>query len=225
MSNIMPQVEKTRLGMVSQQRDLSICLCVCVFVVLCVLGGAYYYSHKLNLRLKQAHALISQHLDELNSTNEQLVEANKVKNEYIARTLYDSTEYISALEHYFNIVNKALVTRQYDKIKNLTSQDLIANERSAMFKNFDTTFLALFPKFVEQYNSLFNESDRKYPSEEGTLTSEMRIFALIRMGISENERIAHYLGYSVHTVNTYKTRAKNRSFVNNDEFEKRILSF
>ena len=119
----------------------------------------------------------------------------------------------------------ACVTRLYDKIKNLTSQDLIANERSAMFKNFDTTFLALFPKFVEQYNSLFNESDRKYPSEEGTLTSEMRIFALIRMGISENERIAHYLGYSVHTVNTYKTRAKNRSFVNNDEFEKRILSF
>ena len=225
LSNIMPQVEKTRLGMVSQQRDLSIFLCVCVFVVLCVLCGAYYYSHKLNLRLKQAHALISQHLDELNSTNEQLVEANKVKNEYIARTLYDSTEYISALEHYFNIVNKALVTRQYDKIKNLTSQDLIANERSAMFKNFDTTFLALFPKFVEQYNSLFNESDRKYPSEEGTLTSEMRIFALIRMGISENERIAHYLGYSVHTVNTYKTRAKNRSFVNNDEFEKRIMSF
>ena len=55
------------------------------------------------------------------------------------------------------------------------------------------------------------------------MTSEMRIFALIRMGISENERIAHYLGYSVHTVNTYKTRAKNRSFVNNDEFEKRIF--
>lgn len=225
LSNIMPQVEKTRLGMVSQQRDLFIILSVCVFVVLCVLGGAYFYSHKLNLRLKQAHALISQHLAELNSTNEQLVEANTVKNEYIARTLYDSTEYISALEHYFNIVNKALVTRQYDKIKNMTSQDLISNERSAMFKNFDKTFLALFPIFVEQYNSLFNESDRKNPSEEGTLTSEMRIFALIRMGISENERIAHYLGYSVHTVNTYKTRAKNRSFVNNDEFEKRILSF
>ena len=91
LSNIMPQVEKTRLGMVSQQRDLFISLSVCVIVVLCVLGGAYYYSHKLNLRLKQAHALISQHLDELNSTNEQLVEANKVKNEYIERILYDST--------------------------------------------------------------------------------------------------------------------------------------
>lgn len=225
LNNIMPQVEKTRLGMVSQQRDLFISLLVCVCVVLCVLGGAYYYSRKLNRRLKQAQALITQHLEELNSTNEQLVEANKVKYEYIARTLYDSTEYIAALEHYFNIVNKALVTRQYDKIKNITSQDLIANERSVMFKNFDKTFLAIFPHFVEQYNSLFVESSRKYPSEEGTLTSEMRIFALIRMGISENERIAHYLGYSVHTVNTYKTRAKNRSCVNNDEFEKRILAF
>ena len=225
LSNIMPQVEKTHLGMVRQQRDLFICLSVCVFIVLCVLGGAYAYSHKLNGRLKQAHDLITQHLAELNITNEQLVEANKVKNKYIARTLYDSTEYIAALERYFSMVNKAIVTHQYEKIKNIASQDLISSERGAMFKNFDTTFLALFPKFVEQYNSLFNEGDRKYPSEEGTLTSEMRIFALIRMGISENERIAHYLGYSVHTVNTYKTRAKNRSFVNNDEFEKHIMSF
>lgn len=53
----------------------------------------------------------------------------------------------------------------------------------------------------------------------------MRIFALIRMGIKESDRIARYLGYSVHTVNTYKTRAKNRSCVGNDEFEIRIMSF
>ena len=98
-------------------------------------------------------------------------------------------------------------------------------ERKTMFRNFDSTFLALFPNFVEQYNTLVDEADRRYPHAQGTLTSEMRIFALIRMGIRESERIARYLGYSVHTVNTYKTRAKNRSSVSNDDFEALIIDF
>ena len=158
-------------------------------------------------------------------TNKQLLEANKVKNEYIGRTLYDASEYIESLEHIFNKVNKAVMTRRYSDIENVTSQEYLNNERKTIFRNFDKTFLVLFPNFVEQYNTLFNEGDRKYPSEENTLTSEMRIFALIRMGIKESDRIARYLGYSVHTVNTYKTRAKNRSRVSNDEFETRIMSF
>ena len=232
LSNIMPAVEKTRLDMVRQQRDIFFLLFLCVIVVVCVLAGAYVYHHRLNRKLKQAQQQNIQHLEALNATNEQLMEtnkqlleANKVKNEYIGRTLYDASEYIESLEHIFNKVNKSVMTRRYSDIENVTSQEFLNNERKTIFRNFDKTFLVLFPNFVEQYNTLFNEGDRKYPSEENTLTSEMRIFALIRMGIKESDRIARYLGYSVHTVNTYKTRAKNRSRVSNDEFETRIMSF
>ena len=94
-----------------------------------------------------------------------------------------------------------------------------------MFGNFDKTFLALFPDFVDKYNSLFDEPDRKKSCEANQLTSEMRIFALIRLGIKDSERIARFLGYSVHTVNTYKTRAKNRSRIPNEEFEPKVMSF
>lgn len=232
LSNIMPAVEKTRLEMVRQQRDIFFVLSLCVIVVVCVLAGAYVYHRRLNRKLKLAQQQNIQHLEALNATNEQLMEtnkqlleANKVKNEYIGRTLYDASEYIESLEHIFNKVNKAVMTRRYSDIENVTSQEYLNNERKTIFRNFDKTFLVLFPNFVEQYNTLFNEGDRKYPSEENTLTSEMRIFALIRMGIKESDRIARYLGYSVHTVNTYKTRAKNRSCVSNDEFETRIMSF
>ena len=72
-------------------------------------------------------------------------------------------------------------------------------------------------------NALFEEDDRKLPADEESLTSEMRIFALIRLGITDSERIANFLNYSVHTVNTYKTRIKNRSFVANEEFERMIM--
>jgi DNA-binding NarL/FixJ family response regulator len=81
----------------------------------------------------------------------------------------------------------------------------------------------LFPDFVERYNALFEEKDRKQPANEQSLTSEMRIFALIRLGINDSERIAKFLDYSVHTVNTYKTRIKNRSMVDNEQFEHLIM--
>jgi DNA-binding NarL/FixJ family response regulator len=92
-----------------------------------------------------------------------------------------------------------------------------------MYEAFDETFLKLFPNFVERYNELFEEAERKLPPKKNALTSEMRIFALIRLGISESERIARFLDYSVHTVNTYKTRIKNRSFVDNEQFEAEIM--
>ena len=85
-------------------------------------------------------------------------------------------------------------------------------------------FLKIFPTFVERFNELFDEKDRKQPANDQSLTSEMRIFALIRLGITDSDRIAKFLDYSVHTVNTYKTRVKNRSTVDNEEFEKRIMA-
>ena len=225
ISNIMPVVEHSHLESVKQQRNLFVIVAACGLLTVCVLGGAYLYTRRLNRRLKEAQRTNMAHLAALNTANEQLSEANKVKEEYIGRTLYDASEYIDTLDHIFSKVNKAVVTRHYSDITDITDKSLLDRERKNMFHNFDTTFLALFPDFVEKYNTLFDEADRKLPQDEDTLTSEMRIFALIRMGIRDSERIARYLGYSVHTVNTYKTRAKNRSRVNNDEFETRIMEF
>lgn len=225
LSTILPSVEDTHLNMVKRQRNLFIVLLACLVLIVVVLVAVYVYSRKMNRKLKEAQRLNEQHLKELNEANERLREANKVKNKYIGRTLYDASEYIDTLEHIFNKVNKAVLMRNYSEIGKITSFEMLDVERKTMFRNFDNTFLALFPNFVEQYNTLFDEVNRRYPHEQGTLTSEMRIFALIRMGIKESERIARYLGYSVHTVNTYKTRAKNRSCVSNDDFETLIMNF
>ena len=76
---------------------------------------------------------------------------------------------------------------------------------------------------MEQYNALFDPVNRRVPESPKTLTTEMRIFALIRIGINDSERIAKFLHYSVNTINTYKTRVKNKSLVSNETFEKRIM--
>ncbi|MDE5903174.1 MAG: hypothetical protein K2H21_08165, partial [Muribaculaceae bacterium] len=75
-----------------------------------------------------------------------------------------------------------------------------------------------------QYSQLFPADDPVLNDvEEGILTPEMRIFALIRLGITDNNAIARFLNYSINTINTYKTKAKKRSIVANEEFEERIM--
>jgi hypothetical protein len=84
-------------------------------------------------------------------------------------------------------------------------------------------FLNIFPRFVEDFNALFDAEHQVHLHEDQLLNSELRIFALIRLGIHENETIGKILNYSVNTIYTYKTKVKNKSFVPNEEFEDRIM--
>ena len=160
---------------------------------------------------------------QLQQTNSQLTEANKIKNEYIGRSFYTNAEFIAKIEKLYLAIDRKIATRQYEDLRSTLKQSTLNTERESMYTAFDQTFLKLFPHFVEGYNALFEEKDRKLPADNQSLTSEMRIFALIRLGINDSERIANFLDYSVHTVNTYKTRIKNRSICENDQFEQRIM--
>lgn len=96
-------------------------------------------------------------------------------------------------------------------------------ERENLSHSFDKVFLNLFPNFVNDFNALFDPAHQTCLRNGHLLNTELRIFALIRLGIDENETIAKILNYSVNTIYTYKTKVKNRSFVSNDEFEERIM--
>ena len=111
---------------------------------------------------------------------------------------------------------------RFEDLRSSLKESELGEERKSMFVDFDETFLKLFPHFIERYNELFDEPDQK-PLDRKQLTTEMRIFALIRLGITDSERIATFLNYSVHTINTYKTRVKNRSRIDNDKFERHIM--
>jgi DNA-binding NarL/FixJ family response regulator len=99
----------------------------------------------------------------------------------------------------------------------------LKQEKEELLKNFDKVFLKLFPEFVAEFNFLFKKEDQIKLKDNELLTTDLRIFALIRMGIHDNEKIAQILEYSVNTVYTYKTKIKNKSIVPNDEFEQRIM--
>jgi len=126
------------------------------------------------------------------------------------------------MDEYRKIVARKLRGKQYDELAQLATQADLRKEREEMFALFDRIFINLFPDFVSRYNELFNTEDC-VELKDGMLTPEIRIFALIRLGISESERIARFLDFSLSTVKNYKTKAKNRSLIPNELFETKIM--
>ena len=102
------------------------------------------------------------------------------------------------------------------------STELKEKELEELYQNFDSVFLHLFPNFVNDFNALLQPEMRVTPKEENRLTTEIRIFALIRLGIEDSSKIAEFLHYSVNTIYNYRARIKNGALDNRENFERRI---
>ena len=224
IGQILPIIEQDRYDALSIQTHRLSITSIIIALLLLVVSIAILSLRRLNRQLWQARQTIAAHNAELQHINDQLVEANKIKDVYIGRSFFANAEFIEKMEKLYLTVDRKIQTRQYEDLRKTVRLSALDEERRQMYAIFDETFLNLFPSFVEQYNELFEEKDRKKPADEKSLTSEMRIFALIRLGITDSERIARFLDYSVHTVNTYKTRVKNKSTIENDAFEQHIMA-
>lgn len=223
VGEILPIIETNRYEMLRSKTNLLIGAVTIISVLVLVILVAFFYLYRQKKILQKTRNVIRESNDALQKANRQLHEANNIKNEYIGNSFYFNSEFIDRLEKLYRMVDRKIQARQYDDLRYSLKESTLNKERDNMYTVFDSTFLKIFPDFIGQYNSLFPESERKVPDKEMSLTTEMRIFALIRLGITESERIAKFLKYSVHTINTYKTRVKNKSLIENDMFEKSIM--
>lgn len=223
INDILPIIEQDRYNAIRNQRNWLFAATALAVILMLVILYSYWFIRKKNRTLADARETIAGQLEQLQQNNLQLQEADKIKTAYIGRSFYSNAEFIEKLEKVYMAIDRKITTRQYDDLRYTLKQSTLNTERENMYQSFDQTFITLFPHFVERYNELFEEKDRKLPPDDHSLTSEMRIFALIRLGITDSERISKFLDYSVHTVNTYKTRIKNRSTVENDQFERLIM--
>jgi hypothetical protein len=173
--------------------------------------------------IKAANITLQENNHALEELNRNLSTANKIKNEYIGYYFNINSIYIEKLESFQKSIDKKLSSKRYDDALAAVKSLNLENERLHLFHTFDKVFLRLFPDFIHKFNALFNKEEIIPVPEGQLLTTEHRIFALIRMGIHDNDRIAKLLGYSVNTIYAYKNRIKNKSFIPNDEFENRIM--
>jgi predicted Holliday junction resolvase-like endonuclease len=220
---ILPVIEQDRFDIMKNQRNVligSVSLVSLLFILLLISTLIIYKQVK---KLRAARRTIVDRNQLLQQINYRLSEANNIKDEYIGYSFCLNSDYIEKMEKLYKMINRKIVARQFDDLRTSFNEADLNKERDNMYASFDETFLKLFPDFIASYNQLFRIEDCSRGEHEKTLTSEMRIFALIRLGIYETERIAKFLNYSVHTINTYKTRVKNKSIVSNDLFEAKIM--
>ncbi len=156
-------------------------------------------------------------------TNDSLREANCIKEEYIGRFLGLCSAYIDKLETYRRMLNKKAAIGKVDELyKTLKSSQFIDDELKQFYRDFDNSFLKIFPDFVECFNRLLPSSERIIPKQGERLTTELRIFALIRLGINDSARIAGFLRYSITTIYTYRSKLKNKS-LHRENFEEQVM--
>ena len=159
--------------------------------------------------------------EELVALNKNLDEANLIKERYVGYFMNQCAVYINKLDEYRKNVNRKIKTGQVDDLYKSSSRPF-EKELEGLYTNFDKAFLKLYPNFVEEFNSLLKPEDY-YKLDKDQLNTELRIFALIRLGVADSEHIARFLNYSVNTINTYKTKVKKRSLVPNHLFEQKIM--
>lgn len=237
ISNVLPLIEQARYTKLSQERETLWYIIASIVIILVVLAVAVFLIVKQVKRLHDSRRTIEQRNREIQAAKEQieahnrdlqvmnarLLESDKIKDEFIGYGFYQSSMYVKKIEGLYRLVSRKLSARQYDDLKMTLKESDINREKGSIMEQFDRTFLRLFPTFIRQYGQLFPPSERKSIVDDGTLTPEMRIFALIRLGITDCNSIAYFLNFSVNTVNTYKTRVKNRSDLPNNEFEQAIM--
>lgn len=176
-----------------------------------------------NAQLSSLNNQLSSLNSQLTTLNSQLSEANRVKDEYVGRFLRLCSIYIDRLEDIRKKVIKRVKNKQYAELVELTRSAEFSNKESnELYANFDTAFLQLFPTFVADFNALLKPESRIALSDNNTLNTPIRIFALIRLGISDSSKIAEFLHYSVNTIYNYRANIKNGAIGDRTEFEDKV---
>lgn len=230
VSTILPFIEAQKLSMVeSQKRKLLFYAATVTLLLLLIIGLAVIVWQQVK-KLKAAQKIITRaHVNELEinrqlaETNARLEDANKIKEKYIGYFFNFNAEFYDKIEKLKRSLEQKVADRKLDDVKTLIAKINLRKEKEELISNFDHAFLKLFPNFVTVFNSMFREEDQLLLKDGELLNTDLRIFALIRMGIHDSEKIAHILQYSVNTITTYKTKIKNKSIVPNEEFEKRVM--
>jgi hypothetical protein len=207
--------------------SLSILLIVAVFFVyrqMKKLSVARKNLSVANEQLNQLNLELSRINIELKEANRTLTESNLIKEEYIGRYMDQCSEYIDKLDNYRRTLNKTAVSgKMEDLLQAIKSKQFIENELKDFYNNFDITFLQLFPEFVQDFKKLLIDDEYLQLKQGQMLNTELRIYALIRLGISDSVKISHFLRCSLSTIYNYRTKIRNKAIGSRDEFELKVM--
>lgn len=177
----------------------------------------------LSIGMIVAILMVLQQMRRLRQARKHLKEANSIKEEYIGHFLDLCSIYMERLDNFCKTVTRKITAGQIEDLVKMTKSPKFAEEQHRQFyENFDGAFLHIYPTFINEFNNLLQPDERIEIKEPGKLTTELRIFAFLRMGVDDSAKIASFLHYSVNTIYTYRNKVKNKA-IDREHFEENIM--
>ena len=238
VSDIMPIINKAYEDKTQREKHVTLLALVSISVLSLMLIGLVFLLRRQmkklsvtqralrdkNAELYKLNDVLSKTNDALSESNDSLSEASRIKDMYIAQLMTECSTYIDKMELYRKQLRKVATTGSKTELLDiLKSPTFIEKEVDAFFATFDATFLSLFPNFVHDFNQLLLPESQVVNKKDKRLNTELRICALIRLGISDNERLAAFLRCSKATIYSYRSRTRLKS-LQPDLFEEQLMN-
>ena len=230
-TEIFPIIEHAMAADEKRQSLFKTRTIVILSVLMLLMFVGLYFMHRQHKKLNHTRQLLAQANNDLKVSNlqlkdfnQELISADKVKEEYIMRYLSRCRRYLGSLESFQRQMYKLMQTRQLEELaRQLKSTAVINDEQEHFYRDFDEAFLNLYPHFIEKFNKLLREDAQILPKKGELLTTELRIFALIRLGETDSAQIAKFLNYSVTTIYNYRSRTRNNALKDKENFENQVM--
>lgn len=219
-----PIINKVYHHKLDRQRMVIFCSLVFIILLTLFLAVAILVIKKQMRKVSAARRQAQEANVRLKELNRELSESSHIKEEYIAHYIDQCSLYIDKMDkyrkHLQKVAQKGGAKELFEEIR---SKSFIDNELKDFYAQFDDSFLNLFPNFVDDFNNLLvpEQRIRLKPSEK--LNTELRIFALIRLGISSSTKIANFLRYSVTTIYNYRVRLRNAAAGDREKFDDAVM--
>lgn len=221
VSDILPIIEGRQYQELESQNNRVVAYSYIITVLVVILGLFLFIIFRQLKKLRMSQRNLDTANATLFSTNLKLEESNKIKEAYIGQFFNVISEHLFKTEKLVTSINRKLSQRRFDDLSEITDNINSFKEREQLYKNFDDMFLDLFPDFIQKLNGLLKPGEQ-LETQMKLLTPEIRIYALLRLGIADNNQIARFLNYSINTIYTYKTRLKSKA-VDPDTFEESVI--
>lgn len=233
-----------------QRRKLNVYFIIAlVFAVGLAVAMLFLYKqnrriHRSKTELDRSNAQLNSKVEELSQTRRQLKEANDrleilyrnmrdeagelaagndAKERYIADIFAICSDYINKLDEFRRNIYRKIVAHNFDEVKELTkSHELSHGEIKELYQNFDSIFLKVYPNFVDDFNTLLRPDERVAMKKPGVLTTELRIYALVRLGINDSVKIARFLHCSTQSVYNARLKMRNKSDISKEQFAEAV---
>ncbi len=237
MANDMPFIQSAYRASLQQKQQRLTYTAIALFIGLILMTISSFVAYKMmrqsrrsrrqaieaTRQLKKNNIQLQQALAQLQTTNDELTQSNRIRAAYVIQYMTECSQGIERADQYNKSLLRIALQGDWKKLfEAIKSNDFIDQSYRDFYQHFDETFLSLFPHFIDDLNELLQPDMRFQKSDKPVLNTELRILALIRLGITDTEDIARFLRHSVKTIYNYRTKNRGRAIGDRDLFEQKV---